>query len=125
MKVEITVPSPGESITEILIAEWLVGDGDHVEENQDIVEIDSDKATLSIAAKATGKLKILVHEGETVEIDSVIGHIDTKAKGKKTKVTKEKDQEVKKVKFPRKKLKPPKKQIKDQDREVEVLKKGK
>jgi|TARA_Y100000385_G_C13105248_1_gene647144 2-oxoglutarate dehydrogenase E2 component (dihydrolipoamide succinyltransferase) len=93
MKVEITVPSPGESITEILIAEWLVGDGDHVEENQDIVEIDSDKATLSIAAKATGKLKILVHEGETVEIDSVIGHIDTKAKGKKTKVTKEKDQE--------------------------------
>ena len=88
MKVEITVPSPGESITEVQIAGWLVEDGEQVEENQDIVEIDSDKATLSIASQATGKLKILVEEGETVEINSVIAIVDTDEVG--TIVTKEK-----------------------------------
>lgn len=81
MKVDIIVPSPGESITEVQIAEWLVSDGEHVEDNQDVVEIDSDKATLSIAAPASGKISITVPEGETVEINSVIAHIDTEAKG--------------------------------------------
>ncbi len=81
MKVEIIVPSPGESITEVQIAEWLVADGEQVEENQDVVEIDSDKATLSVAAKASGKIKILIEEGETVEIDSVIAEIDTSVAG--------------------------------------------
>ena len=81
MKVDILVPSPGESITEVQIAEWLVSDGEHVEDNQDVVEIDSDKATLSIAAPASGKISITVPEGETVEINSVIAHIDTEAKG--------------------------------------------
>ncbi|NQU31723.1 MAG: 2-oxoglutarate dehydrogenase complex dihydrolipoyllysine-residue succinyltransferase [Bacteroidetes bacterium] len=81
MKVEIIVPSPGESITEVQIAGWLVADGEQVEENQDIVEIDSDKATLSVAAKATGKITILIEEGETVEINSVIAEIDTEVKG--------------------------------------------
>ena len=118
MKVEITVPSPGESITEVQIAEWLVGNGDHVEENQDIVEIDSDKATLSIAAQATGKLKILVQEGETVEIDSVIGHIDTKAKGKKSKPSKEteKEQVVEKPKKKEPEVKEP--EAKDEESEI-------
>ena len=83
MKVDIIVPSPGESITEVQIAEWLVSDGEHVEDNQDVVEIDSDKATLSIAAPASGKISITVPEGETVEINSVIAQIDTEATGKK------------------------------------------
>lgn len=83
MKVEIIVPSPGESITEVQIASWLVEDGEHVEEDQDIVEVDSDKATLNIAATASGKIKIIVEEGETVEIDSVVAEIDTEAVGSK------------------------------------------
>ncbi len=81
MKVNIVVPSPGESITEVQIAEWLVSDGEQVEENQDIVEIDSDKATLSVASQATGKIKILVNEGETIEINSVIAEVDTESLG--------------------------------------------
>jgi len=81
MKIEIKVPSPGESITEVQIAGWLVADGEHVEENQDIVEIDSDKATLSVAAGATGKINILVEEGETIEVNSIIAEVDTSLKG--------------------------------------------
>lgn len=81
MKIEIKVPSPGESITEVQIAGWLVEDGEQVEDNQDIVEIDSDKATLSVAAGATGKIKILVEEGETVEVNSIIAEVDTSVKG--------------------------------------------
>lgn len=82
MKVEIKVPSPGESITEVQIAGWLVENGEHVEENQDIVEIDSDKATLSVSAIGTGKINILVEEGETVEVNSIIAEIDTSVEGK-------------------------------------------
>lgn len=81
MQVEIKVPSPGESITEVQIATWLVSDGDHVEKNQDVVEIDSDKATLSVAAAEEGKISILAQDGDTVAVGSVIAHIDTAAKG--------------------------------------------
>ena len=81
MKVEIKVPSPGESITDVQIAGWLVADGEQVEDNQDVVEIDSDKATLSVAAGASGKISILIEEGETVEVNSVIAEIDTSRKG--------------------------------------------
>ncbi len=81
MKVEIIVPSPGESITEVQIAGWLVANGEQVEENQDVVEVDSDKATLSVASQASGKIQILVEEGETVEINTVIALIDTEEKG--------------------------------------------
>lgn len=87
MKVEIKVPSPGESITEVQIAAWLVSNGDQVDENQDVVEIDSDKATLSVAAGASGKIRILVEEGKTIEINSVIAEIDTSVKGKITEKT--------------------------------------
>lgn len=82
MKVQIKVPSPGESISEVQIAGWLVADGEQVEENQEIVEIDSDKATLSISAIATGQIKILVEEGETVDVNSIIAEIDTSLIGK-------------------------------------------
>ncbi len=81
MKVEIKVPSPGESITEVQLASWLVEDGQQVEKDQDIVEIDSDKATLSVAAEADGKIKLMAQEGDTLEIGSVIAVIDTEAVG--------------------------------------------
>ncbi len=79
--IEVKVPSPGESITEVQIASWLVTDGDFVEKDQEIVEIDSDKATLSISAQEDGQIKILIEEGETVEVNSVIARIDTSVKG--------------------------------------------
>lgn len=82
MNIEVKVPSPGESITEVQVAAWLVEDGEFVEKDQDIVEIDSDKATLPLAAPADGKIKIVVEEGETIEINTTIAIIDTEAKGK-------------------------------------------
>lgn len=80
MSVEIKVPSPGESITEVQIARWLKADGDYVYREEEIAEIDSDKATLTIAAEADGQLKILTKEGETIPVGSVICTIDTNAK---------------------------------------------
>ncbi len=88
--IEIKVPSPGESITEVQIAAWLVEDGQQVEKDQDVVEIDSDKATLPVAAAMDGKIKILAQEGDTVEVGAVIATIDPDAKG----VVKEKPEVV-------------------------------
>ncbi len=85
MIVEIKVPSPGESINEVQIASWLVEDGETVDRDEDIVEIDSDKATLPLASPEDGKITILVGEGETVEIGTVIATVDTEQKGKKKK----------------------------------------
>jgi len=79
MILDIKAPTPGESITEVQIAAWLVNDGDFVEKDKEIAEVDSDKATLTVSAEAAGILKILVHAGETVRIASVIGTIDTSA----------------------------------------------
>ncbi|MEP7264827.1 MAG: 2-oxoglutarate dehydrogenase complex dihydrolipoyllysine-residue succinyltransferase [Bacteroidota bacterium] len=76
---EIKVPSPGESITEVQIARWIKKDGDYVEKDEEIAEIDSDKATLTLAAEADGILKILVKEGETVNVGSVVCTIDESA----------------------------------------------
>lgn len=88
MKIEVKIPSPGESITEVQLAAWLVEEGQQVEKDQDIAEVDSDKATLSLAAEESGKIHLLVQEGETVEVGSVIATIDTEAVG--TKVVEEK-----------------------------------
>jgi 2-oxoglutarate dehydrogenase E2 component (dihydrolipoamide succinyltransferase) len=79
--IEIKVPSPGESITEVQLAGWLVADGDFVEKDTEIAEIDSDKATLSITSEASGQIKLLVQEGETVEVGTVICTIDETAEG--------------------------------------------
>ncbi len=76
---EIKVPSPGESISEVAIASWLVADGDYVEKEQVIAEIDSDKATLELAAEEAGVIKLLKPEGETVAVGDVIATLDTKA----------------------------------------------
>jgi len=71
------VPSPGESISEVEIAEWLVKDGDYVEKDQSIAEIDSDKATLELPAEQSGKITIIVNEGETVAVGDIVCTIDT------------------------------------------------
>ncbi len=76
---EIKVPSPGESITEVQIARWIKKDGDYVEKDEELAEIDSDKATLTLAAEADGVLKILVKEGETIAVDTVACTIDDSA----------------------------------------------
>ena len=77
------VPSPGESITEVQIAKWIKKDGDYVEKDEELCEIDSDKATLTLNAEASGALKILAKEGETIAVGTVVCSIDTDAKGEK------------------------------------------
>tara|TARA_B110000003_G_scaffold187465_1_gene186363 strand:- start:162 stop:1337 length:1176 start_codon:yes stop_codon:yes gene_type:complete len=76
------VPSPGESISEVEIAEWLVKNGDYVEKDQSIAEIDSDKATLELPAEQSGKITIIVNEGETVAVGDIVCTIDTSIIGK-------------------------------------------
>lgn len=76
MIIEIRIPTPGESITEVEIASWLVEDGDMVEKDQEIAEIESDKATLPLIAEEKGKIKILIQEGETAKVGSVACEID-------------------------------------------------
>lgn len=79
MILEIKVPSPGESISEVQLASWFFNSGDYVEKDAEIAEIDSDKATLTINAEESGKLDIKVEAGETVEVGAVICTIDTEA----------------------------------------------
>lgn len=79
MLAEIKIPTPGESITEVQIGKWLVADGDMVEKDQEVAEVESDKATLTLAASENGKIKILVQEGETVAVGSIACTIDTNA----------------------------------------------
>ncbi|MBU0690333.1 dihydrolipoyllysine-residue succinyltransferase, partial [bacterium] len=76
---EIKIPSPGESITEVTISNWLKSDGDYVDKDDELFEIESDKATLSVSAEAGGVLKILIPEGENVEVGAVAATIDTAA----------------------------------------------
>jgi len=80
MALEMKVPSPGESITEVEIAEWLVADGDWVEKDQAIAEVDSDKATLELPAEASGIISLKAEEGDAVAVGAVVCLIDTEAK---------------------------------------------
>lgn len=79
MILEMKVPSPGESITEVEIATWLVEDGDYVEKDQAIAEVDSDKATLELPAEASGTITLKADEGDAVEVGQVVCLIDTSA----------------------------------------------
>lgn len=81
--IEIKVPSPGESISQVQLSKWLVSDGDTVEKDQEIAEIDSDKATLAVSAIEDGQIKFVVNEGDTVDVGAVIATIDTSVKGEK------------------------------------------
>ena len=76
---EMKVPSPGESITEVEIAEWLVQDGDYVEKDQAIAEVDSDKATRELPAEASGIITLKAEEGDAVAVGAVVCLIDTTA----------------------------------------------
>lgn len=77
---EMKVPSPGESITEVEIATWLVKDGDYVEKDQPIAEVDSDKATLELPAEQSGVITLKAEEGEVVQVGQVVCLIDVDAK---------------------------------------------
>jgi dihydrolipoyllysine-residue succinyltransferase, E2 component of oxoglutarate dehydrogenase (succinyl-transferring) complex len=79
MILEMKVPSPGESITEVEIASWLVKDGDYVKKDQAIAEVDSDKATLELPAEASGIITLKAEEGDTVAVGQVVCLIDTSA----------------------------------------------
>src|SRR6185503_12153840 len=78
--VELKVPSPGESITEVVIARWVKHTGDVVEKDEVLAEIDSDKATLTLNAEESGKIETLAGEGDTVKVGQVVVKIDTSFK---------------------------------------------
>lgn len=79
MTVELKIPSVGESITQVTIANWLKEDGDYVEMDEAVAELESDKATVELNAEQSGILKIIFEEGEDVEIGTVVASIDTSA----------------------------------------------
>ena len=79
MVLEMKVPSPGESITEVEIATWLVKDGDYVKKDQAIAEVDSDKATLELPAEVSGVITLKAQEGDSVAVGQVVCLIDTDA----------------------------------------------
>jgi 2-oxoglutarate dehydrogenase E2 component (dihydrolipoamide succinyltransferase) len=79
MILEMKVPSPGESITEVEIAEWLIQEGDYVEKDQAIAEVDSDKATLELPAEASGTVTFKAEVGDAVEVGAIVCLIDTSA----------------------------------------------
>ncbi|MFI1771114.1 2-oxoglutarate dehydrogenase complex dihydrolipoyllysine-residue succinyltransferase [Thalassobellus citreus] len=102
MILEMKVPSPGESITEVEIATWLVEDGDYVEKDQAIAEVDSDKATLELPAEASGIITLKAEEGDAVAVGAIVCLIDTSAakpEGDAPKV--EKQEEAPKVEAPK------------------------
>lgn len=78
--VELKVPSPGESISEVVIARWIKNTGDVVEKDEVLAEIDSDKATLTLNAEESGKIELLAGEGDTVKVGQVVVKIDTSFK---------------------------------------------
>lgn len=78
--IELKVPSPGESITEVIIARWVRNTGDVVEKDEVLAEIDSDKATLTLNAEESGKIEVLAAEGDTVKVGQVVVKIDTSFK---------------------------------------------
>ena len=91
---QMKVPSPGESISEVEIAAWLVNEGDYVYKDQAIAEVDSDKATLELPAEESGVISFKAEEGDVVQVGQVVCTIDTSAE-------KPKDApEVKKVDHP-------------------------
>ncbi len=105
MIVDIKVPSPGESITEVQIARWIRKDGDVVEKDDELCEIDSDKATLTVNAEEAGQLQILAKEGDTIKVGEVVCKINTDVKpaegGSKPKPAVEKASQAKKEEAPK------------------------
>ena len=94
MILEMKVPSPGESITEVEIAQWLVSDGDYVEKDQAIAEVDSDKATLELPAEESGVITLKAEEGDAVAVGEVVCLIDTSADKPESAAAEEQKEEV-------------------------------
>ena len=95
MILEMKVPSPGESITEVEIAQWLVSDGDYVEKDQAIAEVDSDKATLELPAEISGTITLKAEEGDAVEVGAIVCLIDSEGN---VSTSKTKDNKTDKIK---------------------------
>ena len=93
--VELKVPSPGESITEVVIARWVKNTGDVVEKDEVLAEIDSDKATLTLNAEVSGKIEVLAAEGDTVKVGQVVVKIDNSFKPEAKAEVKSQKSEVK------------------------------
>jgi 2-oxoglutarate dehydrogenase E2 component (dihydrolipoamide succinyltransferase) len=98
MILEMKVPSPGESISEVEIAEWLVKNGDFVEKDQTIAEVDSDKATLDLPAEDSGVITLKAEEGDAVAVGQVVCLIDTSVKAPVTNKAQEKEKVVEPIK---------------------------
>ena len=95
MILEMKVPSPGESITEVEIAQWLVSDGDYVEKDQAIAEVDSDKATLELPAEISGTITLKAEEGDAVEVGAVVCLIDSEGNNSASKTKDNKTDKIK------------------------------
>ena len=89
MILEMKVPSPGESITEVEIAQWLVADGDYVEKDQAVAEVDSDKATLELPAEVSGTITLKAEEGDAIAVGAVVCLLDTEGKATEGGITPE------------------------------------
>ena len=111
--IEIKIPSPGESITEVEISNWLVEHGDYVEKDQEIAEIESDKATLPLIAPESGAIEIIASAGETIKVGTVACKIDTSAEPQEAKQQEEpnKKNEEQKEEKPGQKTTEPEKDI--------------
>ena len=105
--VELKVPSPGESITEVVIARWVKNTGDVVEKDDVLAEVDSDKATLTLNAEESGKIEVLAAEGDTVKVGQVVVKIDTSFKPEVKAVVEAPKAEVKKEEPKKEEVKTP------------------
>ncbi|RYZ69909.1 MAG: dihydrolipoamide succinyltransferase, partial [Proteobacteria bacterium] len=84
MKIDLKIPTVGESISEATIGSWLKKDGDFVKRNEILMSIETDKASVEVVAESDGVLKITTPAGQTVAIGAVVGSLDTDAKGSAT-----------------------------------------
>lgn len=102
MSIELTIPSVGESITEVQIAEWLKADGDTVKKDENVAVIDSEKTTFELPAPEDGKLKILRQAGETIQVGGVVGRIEGNGETAKAEPAAKKAKEPEKAPAPKK-----------------------
>ena len=100
MPIELTIPSVGESITEVQIAEWLKADGETVKKDENVAVIDSEKTTFELPAPQDGKLKILRQAGETIQVGGVVGQIETNGEPAKAEPAAKKTKEPEKATAP-------------------------
>src|SRR6056297_1860117 len=84
MIIEVKIPSPGESISEVEIANWMVENEEYVEKDQEIAEVESEKATLPLIAEESGTIEILSESGTTVKVGDTVAKIDTEAEKSST-----------------------------------------